>query len=63
MCYNCTVMTYRERFLQVYGYEMIINGLVGGHAHGPYEYIEIHFMKKQANMHLGSIENHFTDRG
>jgi di/tripeptidase len=42
---------------------MIINGLVGEHAHGPYEYIEIHFMEKQANMHLGLIDNHFMDRG
>ena len=42
-----------SRFYRYTGMAMIINGLVGEHAYGPDEYIDVDFLEKRTNMHLG----------
>ena len=41
----------------------IIYGPLGEHAHGTNEYVNVDSLEKQANVYLGLINNHFTDRG
>ena len=51
------------RFYRYTSRPTIIYGHLGEHAHDPNEYVDIDSLEKQANMHLGLIDNHFTDRG
>ena len=50
------------RFYRYTGMPTIIYGPFGEHAHGPNEYVNVDSLEKQANIYLGLINNHFTNR-
>lgn len=51
------------RFYRYAGIPAVIFGPLGGHAHGPNEYVDVDSLEKQANVYLGMINNHFKNRG